>query len=255
MKRIFYFGKKYKYDILATIFALILFSIASQQASFFGSIIVILFYLIIIIFLRFREKDFYFIPLTQRKDKDGWIGMGEFDYLKMYKCFSITKSETGYIYTKCLTWSDYKYSFNFKIINTCVGAIVRAVNLSNYIMLQINANGIRPHIRINGAWRKWEHEESNLSIERTLSFDKWYKCSIFSEKENLNIKIYDGKKTIFDRGWTIPTGNFIFQFKGEENGSSQINIPFSINLEYGSVGFRNCGHEKALIKNVLIKKI
>jgi hypothetical protein len=193
--------------------------------------------------------------LTKRKNKDDWIGRGIFEYTRTENCFLITNSDPGYIYSKCLIWSDYKFSFEFKIIKKCLGAILRAVNLSNYVMLQITPSGIRPHIRINGGWKWWECSEVNLDFENRLSSDKWYTCLFSCEKGSINIKLFDGKNKIFDREWNIPQGSLVFQFKKDEQDLSPINIPFPINLEYGSIGFRNWDDEKALIKNILIEKI
>lgn len=254
MKRILYFGKRFLYDILATIFALALTFITYGKAQFFVSIIIIFVYLVVIILLRLRDRDFYFIPLTQRRDKDNWIGRGIFEYSKVHKCFFITNADPGYIYSKCLNWSNYKYAFEFKIIKNHLGVVLRAVNLSNYVMLQIALDGINPHIRINGGWSTWGHKQSGLSFRKKLSLDTWYKCDLYCENDSVNIKIFDEQNKVFDREWQIPTGSLVFKFKKDEESSSSTNIPFPINLEYGSIGFRNWGREKALIKSILIKK-
>jgi len=260
MKKPLYFLRNYKFDFLTTLSAIFLYFIAFKYASdqkklLLFSIAITIILLILIIFLRLKDKDFYFVPLTNRKDKDDWIGSGLFEYTKTHNCFIITNSDPGYIYSKNLTWSDYKLSFEFKIIKKCLGVILRAINLSNYVMLQITLDGIRPHIRINGGWKWWEHEEVKLEFTERLSLDKWYKCLIYCEQKSINIKIFDGANEILNRTWDIPQGSLVFQFKKSEKDSESISIPFPINLEYGSVGFRNYGEEKALIKNILIEKI
>lgn len=260
MKKILYFSRSHKYEFLAAIFALVSTAVAfrysqNQKTLFLLSIVIIFISLGVIIYLRSRDKDFYFIALTRRKDKDDWIGRGQFDYERTQNCFSITNSDPGYIYPKCLTWSDYKFEFRFKIISDCLGAIVRAVNLSNHAMLQIGLDGVRPHIRINGGWSVWEHKDVGLTFNGKLSRDNWYRCVLSCEKGSINIKIFDEKGgTIIDREWGIPQGNVVFSFRKDEEDVKPVNIPFPINLEYGSVGFRNWGSEKALIRNVLIEK-
>jgi hypothetical protein len=178
-----------------------------------------------------------------------------FEYKRTEKSFLITNSESGYIYSRSLTWSDYKVSFDFKILKTCLGAILRAVNLSNYVLLQININGIRPHIRVSGGWFWREAKDANLSFNSDLSLDKWYKCILSCEKVSINIKLFDNKNKIFDREWDIPQGSLVFDFKRDENDTNPAKIPFPITLEYGSIGFRNAGEEKALVRNLLIEKI
>lgn len=253
---IYYFILNYWKDIIAAISAII--SIIAKfiwpQQNIVISISIIFASLIVIIYLRSKEREFYPISLTNRKDKDDWIGNGNFEYSIINKCFFITNADSGYIYSKCLTWSNYKYDFEFKILNKVIGVVVRAVNLSNYVMLQIGYNGIRPHIKVNGGWRVWEISEANLCFEKILVPDKWYKCIILVEKNSINIKLLDGKNIIFNREWEIPS-KLIFSFRKDENDQNPIKILLPINLEYGSIGFRNCGDEKALIKNILIKKI
>ena len=123
-------------------------------------------------------------------------------------------------------------------------------------MIQINSSDIRPHIRINGGWKCWEAQESGLTIDQPISKDKWYKCKIFCDKDEINIRLYDNDHCFFNRNWKIPRGNIVFSFhKNEKDIADNIKIPFSINLEYGSADFRNFGDEKAFIKNVLIQKL
>jgi hypothetical protein len=206
--------------------------------------------------LRLRDKDFYFIELTKDQDKNDWIGRGTFEYRRTNKSFLITEADPGYIFSKTLNWSDYKFESEFKMLNKGLGVIVRAVNLSDYIMFQICPNGIRPHIRINGGWQIWEAKESNLEFKRKLSFDKWYVFSITCEKDILDIKIMEkSKKILLQRSWVIPHQRFGFPFPQQENDPKPLVIHFPINLDYGTVGFRNSGNERALIKNVLIEKV
>ena len=63
----------------------------------------------------------------------------------------------------------------------------------------------------------------------------------------------DGKEEIFNRSWDIPMGSILFHLSSED-GSSKFSIPYSIILDYGTVGFRNNADEAALVKEVLVKK-
>jgi len=210
----------------------------------------------IIIYLRSKEKKFYFIPLKRRAEKDDWMGYGRFEYHRIDNCFMITESESGYLFSKCLTWTDYRMFLDFKIVVRCVGVIVRAVNLSNYVMLQIEQEGVRPHIRINGGWAVWEPKNANLEFTSNLSLDKWYRIYVTCDKDVLSIVLMDNQRSIlFERKWIIPRGwtNFLL---GEEKDSPNPNqMPFPINLDYGTIGFRNYGNEQALLKNVFVQKI
>jgi hypothetical protein len=136
-----------------------------------------------------------------------------------------------------------------------MGAIVRAVNLSNYLMFQIREDGIRPHIRINGGWRPWEHQEVGLTFENKLSLDSWYKCSLSCEKDLINITLSNRKKVFFERSWAIPPGRIAFPFPQKEQDPNPPTIHFPVDLDYGTIGVRNSHEEKALVKNVLVEKI
>lgn len=261
MRSSYYQIKKFKFDILSTVLTLTLAMVAymfwqKQLTVLLATILIVTIFLLLVIYLRVRNKDFYFIPFTRRADKDDWIGSGIFEYVKVDNCFQITNTDPGgYIFSKCLTWNAYKYEFEFKIINKCLGAVVRAVNLSNLVMLQITEDGVRPHISINGGYFVWEAKDVNLSFIKKLSVDKWYRCQIFCERGDITIKIFNKKEKIFDRQWKIPVGKIEFSFPKDEKDKKPTKIPFPINLEYGSVGFRNSDNEKALVKSVLVEKI
>jgi len=259
IRTLYYFVLKQKYELLTCIFAIAsLIVINCFKLSYIWSIIIVFISTFIIIYLRVRDKSFYFISLRRRKQKDEWIGSGDFNYSRNNDCFLISNSDSGYIFTKCLIWNDYTLSFKFKIIKHCIGIIVRAVNLSNYAMLQIDmrTNGIRPHLRINSGWKWWEANECKLNFTQTPSLDNWYQCHISCENKSLNIKLTseDGKEEIFNRSWDIPMGSILFPLSNEDK-SIRLDIPYSIILDYGTIGFRNHGDEAALVKEVLIKKI
>jgi hypothetical protein len=260
MKSILYAFKHFKFDILTTLSTIGLVSLAillwqNQLTLMLTSVLMVTIFLIIIIYLKVKEKDFYFISLTKREDKEDWIGDGKFEYSRVSKCFQVTQASPGCIYSKCLNWSDYKYEFEFKLMKTCLGAVLRAVNLSNYVMMQITQTGIRPHVLVNGGWMAWEANTVNLEFPKELSFEEWYKCQLVCDKNTIHIKILRRNKKILDREWQLPQGVLAFSFKKDEEDTKPINIPFPINLEYGSAGFRNFGDEKALVKNVLFEKI
>ena len=275
MKRLKYFLIEYKYDILGPIAIIVISYLGyhfrnDYKNIFIGSIIVSFIFLILIIFFRLRGRSFFYIPLTLRKDRDNWFGDGIFEYSRMQKSFRITKSSAGFIYSECLLWSDYSIGFEFKILNNCLGFILRAVNLSNYIMLQIRINGIRPHIKINGNFRAWEHKDVGLSFENNLSFEKWYKCLINCDKGIIKIKILDKKEIVIDREWRIHKDDIVYSYpvklvKQKDNSKSfelvdeekkrSVIITYPVTLNYGSIGFRNTAKEEALVKNVLIQKL
>lgn len=200
------------------------------------------------------EKDLYFIPLSHRNNKKDWTGEGYFDLAETQNSYEITKSYWGFIFQKTLNWGNYSLNFDFKILNSCLGVIIRAVNHSNFILLQINPDGVKPHVFVNGGYKVFDFDETNLKFQDQLSFDCWHKCSIQCVGQEIFVKV-SNKDNSFDRSWNIPEGVIFFKYYKDEGDKNPVKIPFPITLEYGTFGFRNHDREKALIKNVLVTKL
>lgn len=259
MKRLYYFLKNYIIDIITALVGILGVGLAwrygtttAMQQSI--SLVVVVLTLLAIIYFRSRERGFVFSPLTLPRDKNFWLGYGVFQLARVQNAFEITNADPGYIHSRVLTWSDYKLTFDFKIAKYGLGIIVRAVNLANYVMMQIHETGINPHIRINGGWNVWQAKDVNLLFENPLRFGNWYKCEIYCDKDTIAVKIFSNREKVFERFWEIPRGTLIFSYKHSEEHQT-VNIPFPITLEYGSIGFREYGDEKAYVKNVLVEKL
>jgi hypothetical protein len=265
-KRFRYFLRKHRSEFFTFLFAIFGYIISymflkKPGVAFFLSVLITFIATIVLVYSKISERDFYFISLRRNVDREDWMGDGVFQYERVNRTFAITNSHSGFIYSKCLTWSDYVFDFEFKILNTSLGVILRATNLSNLIMMQIFANGIKAHIRINGFWQSWEPKVTNLSFEKNLKLDNWYRAKFYCDKGSIGIKIYDMReKLLFDRVWKIPSGSITFSYNppkeiGLVAKSVISSIPFPINLEYGTIGFRNDGDEKALVDSVLVEKL
>ncbi|MCK9554958.1 hypothetical protein M0R36_03970 [bacterium] len=256
-KKIKYFLKRYKNEIATAIISFILTAVSlifvnNIKISMSLSLLVVFIGLVLTIYFRLKERAFFHIPFDRRKDKDDWAGEGNFEYFRTDKSYMITRSYSGFIFQKIFTWTDYRVVFDFQIINTCLGIILRAINLSNYVMMQINCEGIRPHLRINSGWKVQEAKDAGLEFREALLKNTWYKCEILCDKKIISMKILDKNNIIFTQKWEIPSGAVLFKF-GKENET--VTIPFPIDLEYGTIGFRNNGDEKALVKDLLVEKI
>lgn len=264
------FIKKYKYefialsvDILLIIASFIYFN--NQKAAFILSFIVVLLSTFMIIYLKTKDKDFYFMPFNKPGQDKDWVGRGTLKFVHNESCYEITDSDVGFIFPKTSVWDDYKYEFDFKVVNKCIAWIVRAVNLSNYVMFQCGFNGINPHIRLNGEWIVMHHGDSDvkMTFERDLSRDTWYKATITCEKRSMRIKIYDysSKKIIFDRHWRMPDSLSVkFPKRKIANESSATDNDYvimnqNIDFDFGSVGIRNWGDERGFMKNIYIEKL
>lgn len=76
------------------------------------------------------------------------------DYIGPWKIIDdnillVTGSDEGGITKKGTDWENYSLTFKAKITSSCLGVIVRARDLNNYYMLQINKNAIVPHYRVS----------------------------------------------------------------------------------------------------------
>lgn len=259
-----YFLRKNKFEFFTLIFtvaglAVSYFFVDSPNLSFLVGTVAAFIGAVVLIYLKTREKDFFFSSLQDSTHKEDWMGDGTFQYDRVYKGYCITQSTSGFIFSKSLTWSDYVLESEFKILKTSLGVTVRATDLSNLVMLQIFENGIKPHIRVNGFWQWWTPEESGLLFKKKLNLDQWYRGRFYCNKRSVRIKIYNlQNQIVFDRDWQIPTGTVsvkLPQAAGQIAQSIMGHLPFPINLEYGTVGFRNDGEEKAIVKNFLIEKL
>jgi hypothetical protein len=262
MKKILLFFKTYTYEIIALTINITVALISLLTATITIAIGVTVFLLsvstFVIIYLRTKEKEFYFLPMDGPGKERHWIGSGKFGYVVNEKCYEITESNTGYILPSTLNWSDYRFEFNFKIINNCIAWIVRANNLSNYLMFQCSIEGINPHIRLNGEWIIKRHfdKDTSLTFNEKLNQDTWYRAKITCEKRNIRIAICNGKKNIFDRHWKIPS-QLLMSYKKSSNPNDRelINILQNIDFDFGAIGFRDSGDERGLLKNIYLEKL
>lgn len=217
---------------------------------------------LIILFLKHKSRDFYHIFFDKYDDKKGWVGSGIFEYYPNDEAFLIKDSDAGFIFSKSLTWIDYELSCEFKILKDTLGILVRATDLSNKLMLQLNlkANGIRPHLWANGGFIVQEPKESSLEFDAPLKESRWYKLKMSVYKDSIKIQISENGKNILEKHWDIPTALLSFPIRQKDKNQSDTKDPIGMldirkDYSYGTVGFRNGHGEKALVRKFLIKKI
>jgi hypothetical protein len=229
----------------------------------FASLIVLAFtsYLIIV-FLKLKSRDFYYIFFDKYDDKEGWVGSGVFEFYPNDEAFLIRDSDAGFIFSKCLNWIDYEVNCEFKILKNTLGILVRATDLSNKLMMQLNidANGIRPHLWANGGYIVQEPKESRLEFETSLKEGRWYKLLMHVYKDSMKIQILENGKSILEKHWDIPTALLSFPIREKDKNQGDTKNPIGMldirkDYSYGTVGFRNGHGEKALVRNLLIRKI
>ena len=122
-------------------------------------------------------------------------------------------------------------------------------------MLQIFKDGIKVHVRINNKWVIWSAEKLGLLFPHELDLSNWHHAILTCDKKTVLIQIKTKNKIILDRTWGIPSGEMNVLFKRPEISEPEWFIPYSVDLDYGTIGFRNYDAEEALVRNLLIKKI
>lgn len=255
---------KYWPELLSSIFAVLsaitVYKFSNQPGIIFGiSILLTIILSVLTLYFHFKEKDFYYIALDDYSDKENWFGTGKFEYDKTNNAYIIADTDAGFIFSKCLQWKDYSVKGSFKILNKHLGVILRASDLSNYIMLQVTKNSIRPHIRANGGWIPFETDVTGLTFEKKIKDGKWYEFAFIVKGDLVEIKIFNNDEMLIDKTWKIINGRIsvpIYRKEDEKRESPTHILDLIVSYDYGSIGFRN-GHDKerALIKNLLIKNI
>ncbi len=147
---------------------------------------------------------------------------------------SVTQSEKGGITKVGHLWTDYSFEFTAVIVHQYIAWLVRAQDLSNYYMIQLNTTMVRPHLRILGKWILLDEKPHNLSIQLNKPID------ICTEVRNLGISVYVNGKQIFNE-----KEFFSVEFIKEKLGA----LPFgadtakALPFRKGKVGFRMSAQE------------
>lgn len=246
--------------IVGTILAYIFYQKPELQALYLVVLAVTSY--LIILFLKLKSRDFYYIFFDKYNDKEDWVGRGTFEYYPNDEAFLIKDSDDGFIFSKSLTWIDYELGFEFKILKDTLGILIRATDLSNKLMLQLNIKEkrIRPHLWANGGFIVQGSKESDLEFETALKENRWYKLNMNVYKDSIKIQISENGKNILEKHWDIPTTLLSFPIRKTDKDQGDTKDPIGMldirkDYSYGAVGFRNGHGEKALIRKLLIKKI
>lgn len=173
---------------------------------------------------------------------ENWDYSGDWRITENNELF-ITNSDSGGITKKGARWENYTITFDAKIINLCIGVILRATDQNNYYMFQINHEKVRPHRRVSvpiikttkssmgsdeftiANYRVGWQVMDNFSVDHKKKLDNWFKVKI--RVYGQTISIYIDNDLVFQR-------------------DSFLEIPI------GKIGFRNYDIEQAIIKNLKV---
>lgn len=160
----------------------------------------------------------------------------------------VTGSDAGGLTKVGATWENYTFTFDARITHQCIGVVIRAQDLNNYYMLQINRDNIRSHRRVavpivdEPIGKKASKDDDKILGFNVVKFaigwqvfdppipvnpalDGWFKVRVVVRGESIRLYI-----------------NNDLHFQQE----SFLKIPT------GKVGFRNDGAESALVRNVKV---
>jgi len=154
---------------------------------------------------------------------DNWIYEG--DWTTHDNILSVTKSERGGIIKEGLNWRNYQIEFKAKIRNHDFSFIVRALDLSNYVMVQCQPKRIRPHYRKGGSWQALEELAKDTDINPEVFHD-------------IKIIVLDNSLTLYVDNKEVFKNDSLLQ-----------------NYKKGSFGFRESFEESAQFKDLLIKEL
>jgi hypothetical protein len=194
--------------------------------------------IIITIYFRLRRINSKFFTrfIDNFNHLDNWINTDKWKLDK--KTLIVSHCEPGGITKMGQLWENYEITFNAKILNQCIGVIIRAQDLDNYYMLQISNDLVRPHRRVSIPkidnktnlidsysvfWQVFEEK----SVSHKLLLTDWF---------DVKIKVIGSSVTMWINNQKVFNDSFLM-------------IPF------GRVGFRNYGDEKAIIKKFKLKII
>lgn len=156
---------------------------------------------------------------------------------------SVTQSEKGGITRVGHLWTDYNFEFTAVIVNRCIAWIVRAQDLFNYYMIQLDPDKVRPHLRFRGRWISAPQKQYRLAIdskEHGLPIQVADPIGVRTEVRGWEIRVYVENKEIYHK-----QDFFSMRFINEKFEL----VPFGLGVEAvppfitGRVGFREFKEE------------
>ncbi len=190
--------------------------------------------------------------------QDNLVNLDNWDFIGLWKLvdkgiISITGSDEGGVTKIGSQWENYTFSFEARIINKCIGVIVRAQDLNNYYMFQIRADKIRPHLRKLIPVLIDEPRDEGDDHQKPIHRPVIYKISWLNDRSTSDEEFQPSPISPELIGW--------FKVKIEVYGQS---IKIWINDELmlqrsnlitfptGKIGFRNNVSEVAYVKNIKV---
>jgi hypothetical protein len=154
----------------------------------------------------------------------------------------VTGSDAGGITKVGALWENYTFAFKARIINGCVGVVVRAQDLNNYYMFQIHPDKVRPHRR--ATIPVIETETSSGPSEKLQPVKFLTGWQVFDPPVPLSPHLdgwFDARVRVRGHSASLWINDeLVLQREG------------FLQIPMGKVGFRNWGAEEAQVRRVRV---
>ncbi|MGH9827605.1 MAG: family 16 glycoside hydrolase, partial [Blastocatellia bacterium] len=178
------------------------------------------------------ESQEILLSELKAQDRTGWYPDNPASWTFSDEGIGVTHSAIGGIFKRGNDWSNYEFSFEFRIIRDNGSWIVRASSLEHYVMIQCTADRIRPHIRRlqeSGAVETTPIKPEGLPLKTELRLGQW--ATVRTDVNGSSIRVFvEG-----DEIWRDET--------------------FLSDFPTGSVGFRCSGHENAQFRKIRVRRL
>lgn len=166
----------------------------------------------------------------------------------------VTGSPDGGLTKVGSLWENYSFSFQAKILQTCVGVVVRARDLDNYYMFQVTQNRIIPHRRVALPVHVQppvaaETQASTPAQPSSMQVVPVPYVVVWQVMQDIAVSLPQPLTTWFDVN-VVVHGEAV---RIEIDGAPVFEQQALLQNATGKVGFRNDGSESAMIRHVRVQ--
>jgi len=152
---------------------------------------------------------------------------------------SVTQSGKGGITRVGHSWMDYNFEFTAVIVKLCIAWIVRAQDLSNYYMIQLDRTRVRPHLWFAEKWVTPPERIYEAAIDSKdhglASVKPNQPMEIRTEVRGWEIRVYVNDEQVYHKEDFFSVKFVNQEFVLAEPGPGALTVPPFIT---GRVGFR-----------------
>lgn len=169
---------------------------------------------------------------------------------------SVKNSGLGGLTKRGVNWTDYVFEFAGKIINKNISPLVRAEDLNNYVMFQIQEDKVVPHLRCRGIW--FVDDARTVPLDKSLKKLQPYRFKLTVQDTKVYLAINDEEVLHYE----IPEGMVVYLgssprglYHISELGKIEKVNPLVLSFRSGRIGFREFGDEHAHVSRVRVRTL